>query len=108
MDSRRQYPAHVSKGALTSPGRSVPWLSEDFDCGIAGGLEPGEEKTVKLAPNRHGDWGNAPKDRSDLILTVEVLQDDGAANKKLFDSQLSNRDRERLDELKAALLQGDY
>ena len=60
------------RGTLVSQGRSVPWLSEGFNHKVAGGIEPGEEKTFDLAPNRFGEWGKAPKDRTDLVLNLVV------------------------------------
>ena len=64
-------------GTLQSPGREVPWLEESFNYSIAGGLEPDEEASWRLAPNSFGEWGQveAPEDAE---LTVEVVRLDGA------------------------------
>lgn len=48
-------------GILKSPDRSVPWVEDDFNYQISGGIEPGEEVTWTLSLNRFGDWGKAPK-----------------------------------------------
>ncbi len=96
------------KGRLTSPGRSIPWVDQTFNYPIRGGLEPGETVTWKLSPNMFSDWGKAPKDRNDMVLTVEVTQVDGADGKTLYDSDFSERKQKRLEELQASLSRGDY
>lgn len=58
-------------GVLRSPGRAVPWLSEEFNYQVPGGLEPGEEGTWNLAPNQYGPWGG--KFPVDALLSVEVV-----------------------------------
>jgi hypothetical protein len=86
-------------GTLSSPKRSIPWLKEDFNYQISGGLEPGEEAAWRLAPNSFSEWGtvDAPKD---AILTVEVKKLDGADEETLFASDnFDEDDQERLDEL---------
>ena len=77
-------------GVLASQGRSVPWVSDSFNYSIAGGLEPGEEVTWKLTPNRFGAWGKAPKDRDDMLLTVSANRIDGADEKEIFNSKILN------------------
>ena len=89
------------RGTLASPGRSVPWLRDDFNYEISGGLEPGETATWRLSPNMFSDWGKveAPKD---AVLTVDVVRIDGPDKEPLFDAEgLSEHDSERLAELKA-------
>ena len=90
-------------GVLATPGRSVPWVAEDFNYSISGGLEPNEEATWKLAPNMFGAWDKAPRDRSDMVLTVTVTRLDGADDEPIFDGEFSEYDQERLDELKSKL-----
>jgi hypothetical protein len=87
------------KGTLASPNRSVPWLTDDFNYQIAGGLEPGESTTWNLAPNQFSDWGtvNAPKD---AILTVEVLRIDGPDGEALYSTlEFGAEEAERLHTL---------
>ena len=73
-------------GTLATPGRTVPWLVEDFNYQIAGGLEPGETQSWSLAPNEYsGGWRNTPKDRDDTVFTVEVRNVEGPDGEKLFD-----------------------
>ena len=87
------------KGTISSPGRSVPWFSDDFNYNIKGGLEPGESAEWSLAPNMYSDWGkiDAP---TDAIFTVEVVRLDGPDQKALFDSsKFSEKDESRLKAL---------
>lgn len=87
-------------GTLASPNRSVPWLKDEFNYSISGGMEPGEEAHWKLSPNMFSNWGkvDAP---ADAIFTVTVEQVDGADGKPLFSvREFSERDAERLEKLK--------
>lgn len=91
-------------GTLSSPGRSVPWLVENFNYQIAGGLEPGESQTWALAPNSYsGDWNSAPKDRNDVVFTVVVNNADGPGGEKLFDLKYDEAEFERKSNKLAAL-----
>lgn len=92
-------------GVLSSPGRSVPWVQDSFNYEISGGLEPGEQVTWKLSPNMFGEWSKAPKDRKDMVLTVTVTRIDGADEKPIYDSEFSERDNERLEELNRRLVE---
>lgn len=87
------------RGTLATPGRAVPWVVEDFNYSISGGIEPGESMEWDLKPNSFGKWGqvSAP---ADAVLTVDVVRLDGADGKPLFDSEgFSERDAERLESL---------
>ena len=65
-------------GTLTTPGRSVPWLVEDFNYKVAGGLEPGETQNWTLSPNTMmSGWSSTPKERDDTVFTVTVRNVDG-------------------------------
>lgn len=86
-------------GTLASPERAVPWIKDNFNYDISGGLEPGEEVTWYLAPNMFSDWGDvdAPKD---AILTVEVTQLNGANGEELYSiNNFGETEKERLEEL---------
>jgi|GEM_PF-2923554 len=48
-------------------------------------------------------WRKAPKDRSDMVLTVTVTRLDGADGEPLYDGEFSEYDQDRLEELKAKL-----
>ena len=75
------------EGTLSSPGRSIPWVHDTFNYKIPGGIEVGEEVTWKLTPNMFGEWGKAPRDRDDYVLTVIVLRLDGVDGTSLYDLQ---------------------
>ncbi|MEY8214250.1 MAG: hypothetical protein RPR97_07165 [Colwellia sp.] len=90
-------------GVLASQGRSVPWVSDSFNHSIAGGIEPGEEVTWKLTPNRFGTWGKAPKNRDDMLLTVSVNRIDGADKKAIFNSAVSKSNERKLVKLNKRL-----
>lgn len=90
-------------GVLETPGRSVPWVADNFNYSISGGLEPNEEATWKLAPNMFGAWAKAPKERNDMVLTVTVTRLDGANGEPIFDGEFSEYDQERLEKLKSKL-----
>jgi len=76
----------------------VPWVEDDFNYQIPGGLEPGEEARWKLSPNMFSDWGkvDAPPE---AVLTVTVLRLDGADGEEM----LSIRDAAEVVEQVAAL-----
>lgn len=90
-------------GVLATPGRAVPWVEDDFNYSISGGLEPGESATWNLSPNQFGEWGRAPRERNDMVLTVTVVRIDGANEKGVLDAEFSKSDQERLDSLKKKL-----
>lgn len=83
-------------GTLATAGRSIPWVKEDFNYSVSGGLEPNEEATWSLAPNAFGEWGKAPKDRNDMILTVEVLRIDGADDEAVLNSEFPKYKQDQL------------
>lgn len=88
------------KGTISSPGRSVPWLKDDFNYEIPGGLEPGEKATWHLSPNMFSNWGSVDAP-SDAVFTVEVEQLDGANKESIFSiKDFSEEDAKRLAELK--------
>lgn len=91
------------RGVLATPGRSVPWVEDDFNYSISGGLEPGESAVWSLAPSMFGDWGKAPKDRNDMVFTATVVRIDGADEEPLLDARFSDEDRKRLEHLRTNL-----
>ncbi|WP_366064825.1 DUF6694 family lipoprotein [Halomonas sp. Mc5H-6] len=88
------------RGIVSSPGLDAPWVDETFYYVIPGGLAPGESAQWRLAPNRFGPWGNREiPDDAQFDVTIEGLHD--AEGKPLWDATpLSERQRERLDELR--------
>jgi uncharacterized protein DUF6694 len=88
-------------GTLASPGRSVPWVKDEFSYQIRGGLEPGEEASWRLSLNMFGDWGSV-KAPSEAILTVEVVRLDGADGNTLYSStRFDDKDAQKLATLYA-------
>ena len=69
-------------GAITTPGRAIPWLEESFNHSIAGGLEPGESAHWTLAPNSLGGWGSVDP-KPGMVLSVSVERLDGPGGKVL-------------------------
>jgi hypothetical protein len=98
-DTGQTVSKFYTKAVLASPGREAPWIDSGFNYEIPGGLKSGERQNLKLAPNRFGDWGNAPKDRNDMILTVAVERLDGAGGERLFDVKFSSEDAAQLTAL---------
>lgn len=101
---RNNTPHPVSRaffvGTLSSPGRAVPWLREEFNYSIRGGLEPGEQATWNLSPNQFSEWGSV-RPGKDAGLTVEVVGLEGAEGKRLFtDAKFDDEDAARLESLK--------
>ena len=90
-------------GVVSTPGRTIPWVDEEFNYSIPGGLEPGEEVVWRLSPNLYGSWGKAPQERHALVFTAEVLAVDDANEDTVLDSRTSDRDLRRLEELKNKL-----
>lgn len=87
-------------GTISSEGRSIPWLKEQFNYEISGGLEPNENGIWDLAPNMFSKWGkvDAP---SDAIFTVVVEKVDGADGKTMYSTNdFTEKQQERLNELK--------
>lgn len=85
-----------AQGVLSSPGRETPWVDDSFSYAIRGGMEPGETEQFKLAPNMFGAWASAPRDRTDMILTVSILSVEGADGEDLFDVDWEPEDESRL------------
>jgi len=91
------------EGTLATPGRTIPWVQDSFNYQISGGLEPGEKTTWKLTPNMFSDWSKAPKDKGNLVLTVNVTRIDGADEQPIYNSEFSDYDKERMDKLKQTI-----
>ncbi len=87
-------------GTVTSLGREIPWISEDFNYKFPGGLEKGETKQLSLSPNMYSSWGNnEASKRKDTVLVVDVLNAEDASGKTITE-QFKKTDKERLEELK--------
>ncbi len=100
---RNNTPYAVSRayfeGTVASPDRSVPWIKEEFNYMIRGGLEPGEEASWRLSPNMFSEWGTVEVP-SDAILTVTVERLDGPDGEPVYSSlEFDEYDKQRLQEL---------
>jgi len=73
-------------GILSSPGRTIPWVSDDFNYEFTGGLEPGESKNLDLEPNMFGEWryNSDYSNRPDLKLEVSLVNLEDATGEKLL------------------------
>ncbi|MFC1660323.1 hypothetical protein ACFL3S_02505 [Gemmatimonadota bacterium] len=90
------------KARVASEGRSVPWIEEEFNHSIPGGLEPGEEVTWHLKPSGfQGDW-NSVRVPARAEMMVEVQRLDGSDGEPLWGGpRFSSRDQSLLDSLLA-------
>ena len=80
-------------GTLTTEGRSIPWVSEDFNTEFSGGLEPGESRHLQLSPNMFGEWGQGDHvNRNDLKLTVTLVNVEDANGHMLLTGQPDDPD----------------
>lgn len=87
------------RGRVVSPGRSIPWIEEDFNYSIAGGIEPGETQELRLSPNMFGPWGKVEVP-ADAVMTVTTARLDGVDGAPVVNGMLfSDRDGEKLEEL---------
>lgn len=87
------------EGTYATPGRSVPWIEEEFNYNISGGLEPGESAQWSLAPNMFSDWGDV-EEKDDAVFTVEVTRLDGPDGEAAYDVAFGDDDAKRLEKLK--------
>lgn len=87
-------------GTIASPGRTIPWLIEDFNFSVSGGIEPGEEYETRLNPNMFSEWGKV-RPPSDAVFTVEVVElEKGDGERFLSIIGLREFEQERLQQLK--------
>lgn len=77
------------RGVLISAGRSIPWVSDDFNYEFSGGLEPGESEQLDLEPNMFGEWklDDRYSRRDDLKLTLTLVNVEDASGNKLLDGE---------------------
>ncbi len=88
-------------GTLASPGRTIPWVKDDFTYYIRGGLEPGEQASWRIHVSEFSGWGS-DKIPSNSVLTVEVVRLDGANEETLFSTtDFTAEDKAKLDSLRA-------
>lgn len=83
------------RGILSSPGRSIPWHQDDFNFSISGGMEVGEETSLKLSPNIFSGWGKVEAP-TDAVFTVTCNRLLGAGDKEIYNAEFSDTDSKRL------------
>jgi hypothetical protein len=90
------------RGKAISDGRQVPWLEEDFNYSVPGGLEPRERATWRLTPNMfQGAWNRVAVPAS-ARFQVEVTQLDGPDRNPLWGgTRFTKADQRLLDSLAA-------
>lgn len=91
-----------ARGILETPGRAVPWVDDDFNYEIPGGMEPGETQNLDLAPNQFSAWGKVPPDATkNAVLTISVVDFEGPdGNRQVGSSEEElTAKRSRLTEL---------
>lgn len=86
------------RGVIKSQERTIPWLIEEFNYSIPGGLEPNEKANWNLAPSSYGKWGTVQVP-TDAIFTAIVTRLDGSDGEKLFSIEFDEDDKERLNQL---------
>ncbi|HUW83544.1 MAG TPA: hypothetical protein VMZ31_12195 [Phycisphaerae bacterium] len=95
LNVRNESPSPISRAhfhaVVRSPGRTIPWLEDDFSYEIPGGLEPGEAAQWRLSPNMFSAWGKLPAERTDLQLDVTVVRIDGPTGQQLFTWQAAEQ-----------------
>lgn len=84
---------------LLTPGRAVPWVDDEFNYSIPGGLEPGETAEWSLRPNMFGSWSNLDEERSDAVLIIRTVGLDGSDGESMTGARLSDYERNRLTSL---------
>ena len=63
--------------AITSEGRSVPWVDSDFGMSVSGGIEPGETREIRTT-------AGLPKEAPDALTLTATLVDVADAEKRQF------------------------
>lgn len=86
------------RAVVSTPGRTVPWLTDSFTYEIDGGLEPGEEVTWELMPPMLGDWDELPEDRN-LVLTMKTTRAVKASGETI-EGDFTPEDADRLSTLR--------
>ena len=97
-----------ARGILSSPERETPWVDEEFNYIVSGGIEAGETKQIGLHPNLFGGWDRAPHDRTDLVLTVEIVGISDADGNALYDEKFTDLNEQRLNILEAMIKQNNW
>lgn len=98
----------VFKAELTSHERDRPWVSEHLQHRFRDGLAPGETRDIRILPNWLGPWGGAPKDRSDLQLSIQPERLLGHGRQPLFVDQFTPEKAAILAEIEATIAENGW
>ena len=79
------------------------WIQDDFDYKISGGMKSGEKARLRFNPTLSYNWKTVPEDHKDMAFTVTVKRLDGIDGKTLYNSEFSDKDAKRLEEVVADL-----
>lgn len=78
-------------GVVETPGRSIPWISDEFNYSFPGGLEPGEVQQLELSPNMFGGWAEQnTKGRKDLVLSLTLRNFEGPDGNDVVPSSMAD------------------
>ena len=92
---------------VRSPGRAIPWREGEGNFFIDGGLEPGEERTLRASPKSPMPSFilafNALKDQPDAKLTISVANATDANRKLILPPALSSSEEAELARLRQRL-----
>lgn len=93
--------------AVRSPDRAVPWREGEGYFFIDGGLEPGEERTLR-GSSKIGFGGfilafNALKEHPEAKLSISIVDASGADNRSIIPPELSSFERVELEGLRTKL-----
>ena len=88
---------------ITSPGRTIPWVEQEFEHKIPGGIEPGESAIWRVLITNFNEWTKIqfPQDANFSIVVAEIK---GIGGKTILPSKFfTEEEKERL-----MLLQNKY
>lgn len=100
-DSNLTIAKVTAVGTLSSPGRDQPWLEQEFDFDLFGGVPPGGRRETILRPGAYSKWGQVQvADDAQLQLRIVAVHT-AEGRRYLPPSAFTEADARRLRELKA-------
>ena len=86
------------QGEIIRAGVDDPWVDAEVSFYEKEGLPPGETATWVARPERHGPWGQTPRDRDDLVLYLTPLRLKDRQYNSIFPGPLYSGDSQSLEE----------
>jgi hypothetical protein len=83
------------RAALLRPGHEEPWLVEEFDQLVLGGLAPGEGDLWRIEPERQ-EWVTLIDPHPDLGFTLEVMRLEGLGGNVIAATEWGDIEEARL------------